>query len=83
MTYDRDDKGRFKKGDFVINKDPFHRYYNQKGKVAALIGLKLSEEDHSTFPELVKGLYRFQEFKVQYHNGETTLVTTSEWFTEY
>lgn len=83
MTYDRDDKGRFKKGDFVINKDPFPRYYNQKGKVTALLGFYVSEEDHSTFPRMVKGLFRFQEFKIKYHNGETTINTISEWFTEY
>ena len=83
MTYDRDDEGRFNKGDFVINKDPFHRYYNQKGEIVALTGLTVSYEDHSSYPKLVKGLYRFQEFKVQYFNGETTLITNSEWFTEY
>tara|TARA_Y100001956_G_scaffold72761_1_gene78443 strand:+ start:1530 stop:1781 length:252 start_codon:yes stop_codon:yes gene_type:complete len=83
MTYDRDDKGRFNKGDFVINKDPFHRYYNQKGVIATLTGLIERHEDHSMFPKLKKGLYRFQEFKVQYHNRESTILTTSEWFVEY
>ena len=83
MTYNRDDKGRFNKGDFVINTDPFHRYYNKKGKIVALTGYNIKEEDHSTFPKIVKGLYRFQEFKVQYFGGETTLLTNSEWFVEY
>lgn len=83
MVFDRDDRGLFKKGDVVINKDKFHRYYNQKGVITCLVGLRQSYEDQSQFPKLKKGVYLFQQFKVAYNNRETQLLTDSEHFVKY
>ncbi len=80
--FTRDDKGLFSKGDFVINNDPFHRYYKRRGEVIFLVGLRISEEDQSTYPNLMEGIYQFQQFKVQYPDRETALLTDSEWFTK-